>query len=231
MRTSEAKSIALEIKQVSPRRLTGYATVFNNPDGSPHIDMHGDIIVPGAYRETLTWWKSQGEWPPLLDHHDANRTSAVIGDGINMREDRHGLLCDFELIGGEEGEKIASRIHHGLVTGLSIGYKVIRAGAPSPSQRVAGAKRVLHAIWLDEVSLVRSPANRLARVAAVKARTLAAYDESFYDKVLAEAQHQSWDDFTQGLTPEERDETARGMIERLAARGMHLEERADRLAA
>jgi HK97 family phage prohead protease len=212
----ETKSVALELKSVSPRRLTGYATVFNDPDGSPHIDLHGDIIVPGAYRETLAWWKNAGEWPALLDHHQGNKTSAVIGEGVNMREDPHGLLCDFELIHGEEGEKIAARIRQGLVTGLSIGYKTIRAKAPNAAQRALGARRVLESLWLDEVSLVRSPSNRLARVAGLKMREA---EERFLDEAIEIASSQYWNATTAGLEPHERDEMALGIIQRLASRG------------
>jgi uncharacterized protein len=156
--------IAGGLQGVSARTISGYGARFGN------VDSHGDIIRPGAFAQTLAWWRQVGELPALLDHHDGNRTTAVIGRATELREDASGLFGSWELIAGDEGERIAARVRQGLVKGLSIGYRVLRKSIPTASERAAGAKRILDSLWLDEVSLVQSPANKLATVEAVKLR-------------------------------------------------------------
>lgn len=59
-------------------RFAGYAAVFNR------LDNGGDLIKPGAFRETL---KRRGSVPLLWQH----RAGAVIGRIDAVREDKRGL--------------------------------------------------------------------------------------------------------------------------------------------
>ena len=63
-------------------RFAGYAAVFGKRDSG------GDVIVPGAFAETLAARKEAGVRLPLLWQH---RTGQRIGWVELAEEDRHGL--------------------------------------------------------------------------------------------------------------------------------------------
>jgi HK97 family phage prohead protease len=69
---------------VQPRsvRFAGYAAVFGKRDSG------GDVILPGAFAETLAARKAAGVRLPLLWQH---RTGQRIGWVEVAEEDRHGL--------------------------------------------------------------------------------------------------------------------------------------------
>jgi phage head maturation protease len=87
----------------------------------------------------------------LLLQHQAGR---VIGTVEHLSEDSRGLRV-IGRVSGVDAARIAP-------SGLSFGYRVREA-------RDAGGARELLALDLVEVSLVRKPMQRLARVHAVEA--------------------------------------------------------------
>jgi hypothetical protein len=95
----------------------GYASVFNITDSV------NDVIVPGAFRESLQKFRELKRLPPLLWQHDA---SEPIGAWREMYEDGHGLFVKGELFVNaiplaKEAYKL---LKEDVVTGLSIGYRV-----------------------------------------------------------------------------------------------------------
>lgn len=137
-----------------PVSLEGYASVFNT---SP--DSYGDVIAPGAYSKTIAALaKSGGPLPLKFEHFD------VVGKWTEVREDKRGLLVKGELTPGHTvAENVAASLRHGAVTGLSIGFRAIKAS------RDAKGIRTLEEIDLAEVSIVANPAQTEARIAATKA--------------------------------------------------------------
>ena len=126
----------------SALRFAGYAAVFDR------VDAGGDVVRPGAFSNSL----AQGSTLPLLWEHKG----APIGRVEMAREDRRGLRVIAEV----RDERAARLVSAGTMRGLSFGYRV-RAG------RSGLHPRELTDLDLVEVSLVRFPMQRLARVHAV----------------------------------------------------------------
>lgn len=143
---------------------SGYGAVFSN------LDSYGDVIQPGAFKDTLKNWKKTGRLPPMLLQHAMGLTtedSLPVGVWTSMEEDDTGLKVEGRLIAMDTDR--AKYIHEGLKTraldGLSIGY--------SPKEFVMGTKpkeprRSLKSVELMECSIVVFPANDKARVKGVK---------------------------------------------------------------
>jgi HK97 family phage prohead protease len=129
---------------------TGYASIFGN------VDQHGDVVVPGAFRKSLS---ERGNVVPLLWQHDTTEPVGVL----ELVEDSKGL----RVVRGEinletaRGREAYALLRQGAIKGLSIGYQVVQDGWQ-------GKVRQLKELKLLEVSLVTFPANELAGVTAIK---------------------------------------------------------------
>lgn len=132
-------------------RLAGYAAIFGKRDRG------GDVIVPGAFAESLK--ARAGQRLPLLWQHDGDQP---IGEVESISEDERGLRVIARLnarpgVSARAGEALKA----GSVAGLSFGYRVVKGER-------AGALRRLEALDIVEVSLVTHPMQPLARVHAVE---------------------------------------------------------------
>jgi uncharacterized protein len=121
------------------RRFGGYAALFGVPDNGR------DLIVRGAFARTLAAGPR-----PLLWQHDAKEP---IGRIVAAREDPRGLYVEGVIAGGAmRGRDALALLEVGALTGLSIGYRVLQAGA----DRTRGL-RLIEAAELVEISLVTFP--------------------------------------------------------------------------
>lgn len=155
MRERKRLQFPLEIKSIDAEgRFAGYASVFGV------VDSQRDIILRGAFRETLAGRMAEIK---LLWQHDMAEPIGVIE---RLFEDRHGLYVEGRLLlEVARAREALSLMKAGAVSGLSIGY--------SPTRYTLDAEtriRRLSAVELWEVSLVTFPANDAARVTVVKAR-------------------------------------------------------------
>ncbi|MCL6679918.1 HK97 family phage prohead protease [Sphingomonas sp. RG327] len=123
-------------------RVAGYAAIFDRPDSG------GDVVRKGAFAEAL---KRAGEVPLLLQHK-----GQPVGSVEHLSEDKRGLRVIARVV----DERVGELVRRGL-RGLSFGYRVREA-------RAAGSLRELRELDLVEVSLVKRPMQRLARVHAVE---------------------------------------------------------------
>ncbi len=140
----------LEIKSIyDSGEFVGYGSVFGNEDSQ------GDVVMPGAFKQTLKEWGAKGDLPPVLWQHLA---SEPIGIYTKMREDDHGLLVEGRLLINDDllARRAYSHLRAGSVKGLSVGYNVPKGGGQWDED--AGVYR-LSEIQLFEVSLVTFPAN------------------------------------------------------------------------
>ena len=143
------------------RTFTGLASTWQ-------VDLGGDVIRKGAFRDTLADWKQSGRTIPLLDSHAAHSVRAVVGKLIDAKEAADGLEATFQVIEGPDGDEVYRRIRGGYVDGLSIGYEAIEWAKPEDEDRKKGVWRILKRIKLMEVSVVLWPMNQGARIADVK---------------------------------------------------------------
>lgn len=140
----------------------GYASVFGLRDKG------GDVVMRGAYTESLKRMAARGESVRMLWQHDP---AQPIGIWQEVREDAHGLFVRGRLLPDVARAREAQALLAAkAVDGLSIGYRTLRA---SPLQ---GGGRSLIELDLWEVSLVTFPMLAEARLAAKAADAALAHD-------------------------------------------------------
>lgn len=144
----------------------GYGAIFGN------VDSHGDIIEPGAFKQSLSDWKSRGRWPTMKLMHGGSAVnpfgdSLPVGKWSLMQEDARGLYVEGKLssLNTDFGKRVHGLMMDGALDGLSIGYRVKQY---SPGVDDDTCRRLEH-LDLMELSLVDDPSNDKARVTAVKA--------------------------------------------------------------
>lgn len=153
---------------------SGYASTF---DGEP--DSYGDVIAPGAFSATLQEHKAAGTTPAMLWAHDA---SQPIGVWTDVRQDQKGLLVSGRLtLGTSRGAEARALMLDGAL-GMSIGFLTVQQAAGT-----GGAKRILKALDLFEISLTPMPANHNARIVEAKAMASTISDITSFEKFLREA--------------------------------------------
>lgn len=145
---------------------SGYGAVFGN------LDSYGDVILKGAFRDTLRDAKRTGIWPAMLMQHGGWGMGAddmtPVGIWTSMEEDDVGLKVEGKLADtarGKEAYGLLKMTPRPAITGMSIGYyaKDFVLGTKPEEPR-----RTLKKVELVEVSLVTFPANGKARIQDVK---------------------------------------------------------------
>jgi len=143
----------------------GMGSTFGN------VDLGGDVVVAGAFRETLAEWKARGELPLLAWYHDMGEP---IGDWLDMSEDSVGLSCRGQLwVDGDRRTEAAVKARNMLTgtgpKGLSIGYGIRDA---EEATRDGKSVRLLKSVELYEVSVVPFGMNPRALVTDAKSASL-----------------------------------------------------------
>lgn len=134
---------------------TGYGSVFDV------LDSYKEIVVRGAFNESLAAHKSKGTMPAMLWQH---RSGEPMGVYTQMEEDAIGLKVSGQIaMKTQRGAEAYELLKMGAISGLSIGF-VPREEAYDKVTGVTTLKRV--DLW--ELSLVTFPANDAARVQGVK---------------------------------------------------------------
>jgi len=132
-----------------------------SPFGPP-ADYEGDIILSGAYRESL----KVRPWVPLLWQH---KTDQVLGKTLLLNESPEGLVFKAQIMGTSLGLDARVLVRGGAISGISIGYNVKDY---IPGDRKTGVRRKVTRIDLYEISLVTWPAADRARVSSYAAAPL-----------------------------------------------------------
>lgn len=158
----EMKAFAFQIKATGEDgSVEGYGSVFDVEDS------YSDVIVKGAFEETIKAHKAAGTMPAMLWQHDAEHP---IGVWTEMSEDAKGLklkgMIDLDV---QKGREAYSLLKKGALRGLSIGF-VSKGWSYDEKTGI----RTLSEIDLWEVSIVTFPANPKATTTSVKAADVAA---------------------------------------------------------
>ena len=115
-----------EIKDidVEKRIVTGYAAKFGN------IDLHGDMIMPGAFSKTIKERGVNGKneiW--FLHDHDSSKP---LGKPSVLKEDNFGLYFEAKIVDTEIGESVLKLYEEGLINQHSIGFSTIKEEKVEP---------------------------------------------------------------------------------------------------
>jgi len=166
------KDFVLETKSVSDEgEFEGYGSIFG---GKP--DSYGDIVMPGAFIDSLKAHKTDKSMPLMLFGHKASELT--IGQWTEMDEDKKGLRVKGQFdLEDPLGQRVHRKVKKGEMKGLSIGYELVKYTTPKDKPGVFQIDEVN--LW--EVSVVNFPANRRAAIDAVKSTQV----EMLRSKLLA----------------------------------------------
>jgi HK97 family phage prohead protease len=150
----EMKFATLDLKTITDEgEFEGYASKFEDRDQG------GDKVMKGAFTKSLTRQSSRGI--KMLWQHDP---SLPIGNWDVVEEDELGLKVKGKLLLAVQK---AQEVHHlmkaGIIDGLSIGYRTIRAAKDA----VDGSRKLIE-LDLWEISVVTFPMLPSATVSSVK---------------------------------------------------------------
>lgn len=156
----ETQTVRLELKSLSEAgEFSGYASTFGNED------LGADIVCKGAFSRTLSGRKCSSV-KMLYEHspHDP------IGVWTDLREDDRGLMATGKLLVGDlpRAREVHAMMKAGILDGLSIGYRVVKASQDKSNPHV----RLLQDVDLKEVSVVIFPMNEAAAINSVKSGDL-----------------------------------------------------------
>lgn len=147
-----------------PGSFDGYASVFNVVDGG------ADVVMPGAFADTLADLKRSGRQLPMYMMHGRalGADPRPVGVWDHLEEDAKGLKARGHLVGldTETGKYNHSLVKEGAMRGLSIGYRAVKTGM---ARRGDVSVREIKQAKLFEVSIVDDPMNAQARMLSVKA--------------------------------------------------------------
>jgi HK97 family phage prohead protease len=145
----------------------GLASTFNGP-----VDAYGDIVLPGAFKASLAKHQREATAPAMLWHH---RPDEPIGTWHEIRETERGLSVKGKLtLDSTRGRDAHALMRDGALS-LSIGY------ITKDHDYDGDGNRLLKEIDLWEVSAVSLPANRAARITAVKATDIRSFEAALRD--------------------------------------------------
>jgi HK97 family phage prohead protease len=102
----------------APGTFSGYGAVFSNED------LGGDVILPGAFGDTLAAWKAKGKLPKMLWQHGYDDNSLPVGIWTKMLEDDRGLAVEGRLIAldTDRGKVLHEGMQTGAIDAMSITY-------------------------------------------------------------------------------------------------------------
>lgn len=125
----------------------GYASVFSV------VDHDGDILIPGAFQETLQAWAQKEQKPDMLWQHAPN---VNLGSWTDVAEDDYGLAVKGQLnFSLSSARHVHQLIRRGEVKGLSIGFLPLNTIFHQ-------GYRHIHRVDLREISIVTEACNRMA---------------------------------------------------------------------
>lgn len=145
-----------EIKDVTKSgTFAGYGSVYGN------LDQGDDIVMPGAFAESLAEHAAKGRMPAMLWQH---KSSEPCGAYTTMREDANGLYVEGKLaLKTQRGAEAYELLQMKAISGMSVGFMTRLADYDQKT-----GIRTIKQGDLFEVSLVTFPMNDSARIGSVK---------------------------------------------------------------
>lgn len=192
------KSVTVKFKTdgLAEGEFTGYASVFGNKDS------YGDVVIKGAFTDTLAEWERKGVPIPLLWGHNTSDPDFNLGEIVEASEDDHGLKVHGRL--DMESPKSAQTyrlLKSGRVNQMSFAYRIVDGAYIQPEgddKTWRDAYYELRELELFEVSIVPIGANQETEILAVKSvvgslaakagRSLSAKNEDAIRAALTQAE-------------------------------------------
>lgn len=146
-----------------------------------NVDSYGDVVMPGAFKESLDWWAAKGDPIPFIWSHKWADPFAHIGVVDDATETADGLdmLSTLDVAGDEPENAFARKVYQLLksrrVTQASFAYDILDAEWAPREDAETGKKyevyelRKLHIL---EGGPTLIGANRETELLAAKSREL-----------------------------------------------------------
>lgn len=151
---------SFELKAGENGIVEGYASTWTKTP-----DSYGDIVIKGAFTETLKKRKATGHPFPLCFNHDFDQ---IIGAVFEAEEDDYGLKISASFLNTPAAQEKRELVKEGIVWQFSFAYSVLGSEAPTEEEKKQGIFQKLTKLDLYEVSLVPVPANQTAVVTDIK---------------------------------------------------------------
>lgn len=154
----EFKSMAAQgeaIKDVDVKKgiVTGYFSIFGN------IDSDNDIIVPGAFKKTLS--ENYRRIKHLYQHDPWRPLAGTKDDRLKIQEDSKGLYFESAISQTSYGRDVVQLYQDGVLDEHSVGFQTMRSNDKAKHRELIELK-------LFEGSSVTWGANELAQGSAMK---------------------------------------------------------------
>ncbi len=113
--------------------IRGFKALPDEPEGTfeaivavfGNIDSYGDMIVPGAFKDSLAKWESSGRPIPVIFSHQWENIDAHIGEVLDAKEVDKGLYVKGRVDLEEEfAAKVWKRMKNGTLTQFSFAYDI-----------------------------------------------------------------------------------------------------------
>ncbi len=144
------------VSKADTGELSGYASVFNI------VDDQDEVVVPGAFKNTIARWKQSGRRLPLMNGHSLANED-VIGSFDVLKEDSTGLAVHALFASDPAAQSLRSKVIEKHINGLSIFGEIKRYSMRKESEREI---RVLEEVHLMHVGLTSIPALMVANASA-----------------------------------------------------------------
>lgn len=132
----------------------GYASVFDV------IDSDGDIILPGAFKKSLS---TQSRQVGMFFNHQTY--GLPVGKWQSLEEDSKGLIVRGELTPGlSVSNDLRAAMEHKTVEGMSVGFTVMK----DDFDMIATGRAFKNVAALREISICTFPANEHATIESMK---------------------------------------------------------------
>lgn len=160
----QIKSAPLRVKATDETEgegiVRGVASVFGN------IDSYGDVMIKGAFAETLAEYKDAGDSVPFMWSHESSDPFAYVGELTDTKETDEGLEFEAKF---DMDNPTAAQVYR-LLKGrrlreFSFGFIPRET---EQTERDGEPVREVKSVELLEVSVVHVGANRATRVVEVR---------------------------------------------------------------
>lgn len=141
-------------------QFVAYASVFNN------VDSYGDVVMPGAFANTLAEWQKSGNPIPLLFGHNMSDPDYNLGGVVTAEEDNVGLKVTAQLdLENPKALQTYRMLKGRRINQMSFAYDEVDSGV---GMREGEHVWELRELKLYEVSVVTIGANQETEILAVK---------------------------------------------------------------
>ncbi len=176
------KTVDIEMKAVGDDgTFQAYASIFGN------IDSYGDVVLAGAFKESLDEYAAAGDPIAVYWRHRMDDPMLNIG-GCSGKEDARGLLVDGKLdLDNPNAAYTHKLMKERRVRQLSFAYDVLEGGWVEKTEDGQTIRYYeLRKLRIHEVSIVPVGANQETEILAVKAAREAAEAAAADDRQTAD---------------------------------------------